>query len=426
MIWTGTALPGIYNGLPIQIESTSGPRQFHLADHNPIGFTESFIEPLGAAGRAVSVRALFIGGEFEVHKAFIALLDATVLPLVPGVLIHPVWGQIEVYPEQYTPTVNAEEKTAVVDVVFRRHFVRPEIMAPAGVIALAPWLGESLPLSLAAYLQLMAFLAVWNSAWLAAALLLVRALGSVPTMITRTVTAVGESLYAYIKAVANVYAEQADPKSGNPGAAEPPAGAYVRSVYRQADAARNEFLTAANIDPAMLGGSAYDAGVYFSGRPAAAGSVPASVRLHAAIVAVYLFDAEVAGRAASGLAVVLARQLRDRTVDARAADQAVVEMRRRIAAALAGIGYALGLHAAPVQRELSAQAAQLTALLDGNRNAFPAVRQITLQAPTPLVVLALEELGDAERAPEIRALNQNIFADFNRLPRGTVLSVPVN
>lgn len=432
-LWLSSTIPATYNGLPIEIENTSGAKEFNLAEDNPIGFTESSIQPMGAKGRTINIRAVFPAQYFEAHKVFMQLLDATVIPLAPGVLTHPVWGPITVYPQSYTPTIEAAEKTAVVEVVFKRHFTTPEVIAPSGPFVLTPWLGESVPASVSGFLSMLAFLASLVALVLAAGLMFVfaanlasgvlRALRSAPAAWSAALGAIMEGLVVG-------WAEALDPREADPSAAESPPDAFARDMAERADAQTARFLAAANVSGAVIeatadGSADYDAGPFADGTPPTPARPAPPPRLHAALVICAAWEAESAGFAAARLARILNRQATANALDGPSADAAVVFARRRLARAHRLAAAAFGVHAAPTLRALSFQGAQLLKILEGVR--IPralGTRMVTIERPRPLMVIALDELGDASRAGEIRDLNPHLLCDFNRLPRGTQLRVP--
>jgi hypothetical protein len=221
----------------------------------------------------------------------------------------------------------------------------------------------------------------------------------------------------------------ADPTAADPRQPETAPDLFCSRAHGSADKMLESFYTASTaprqtITAVADGDEAYEAGV-FSGRlPLPAGVISPSPRLHAPLVIGAVWEAMTSGQFAASLAVLLARQSRQNALDVQAADAAILATRRRIARAVRLLGAGLGIHAAPAIRALSAQASQLNAFIGSEKKAAFATRQVTVNAVTPLPVLALRELGDASRAVEIRNLNRSLRRDLNRLPRGTVLTVP--
>jgi len=413
--------------------STTGARQFRVASHSPLNFVGGFQEPLGADARVISFTAHFAGAKFEGHKPFLQILDANTIPGKPALLVHPVWGKIFCYPEQYTPQINFGAMEATVNVTVRRHFVAPEVLTPIGVYVLFPYDGVTVGLSAAAYAASLAFMTAWNSQLLQAALLLIRAASSVPAFLERGATAIAEYLVSYVENLGDVYAEQIEPDPyDNTSSPPPPVG--VRRALRAADRVENDYLTSAAISGADLnaiadGNTTYQAGRFADGAPARPGTAQPSPRFHAALFCVAFWRATCEGKIAAALARQLVAQMRENKLEAADAASAVNTMRGRLAATVRLVDAALGVHAAPAIRVLGAQAAQLLDVVADLQQSRPQSREIEITSRKPLALIALAAANNDpsqvdDVAAAIRKLNPQIKDDFNRLPIGTALRVP--
>lgn len=427
MIWLKNTMPAWYNGFPILIESSEGKQQFKLAASSPVGFSGGYQEPMGAEAREIQLRVVFPGSYFEGHKIFLQLLDGTIIPMAPGILMHPVYGVMDVYPASYTHQIEAAEQTAVVDVVFHRHVLIPETYVPTGVFFAATLFGESVVRDAAAgYLAMLAFMAAWNVALLSAGLMVLRVF-DIATTIVNTPQAWADAFGAFasgwVRSAANLF----DPKGADPAKPETSPNAFTRGAFGEVDrlltAVHDGLHTPMELFDAVAAGGAYDAGIFADGRPRAPGFPSPSPRFHAAVTVAAVVEAQTAGSFAERLTRILIRQAQSRSVSRTEAIAAITQTRRRLARASALAQAAMGVHAAPVVRALSDQGAQLLRLLSTVPDQIPATRTVVLDRPRPVAVIALDELGDAERAEEIHRLNP-LLANLDRLPIGQTLVLP--
>jgi hypothetical protein len=423
-LWLGQTLPAAFGSLWLEIEHVEGPIDFNLAKHTPAGFTESYIDPQGAEGQTITIKACFPSATFEAHKIFIEELKLCVVPNMPGVFTHPLYGPLTVYPRKINPVVDAATREAVVEVTFEKHFVKPDVPLAAAPVILVPTDGQSVLLSAAGYLSAMAFLAAWNSAWIAAAMLLLRA-GAVIDIVSRAPGALGEQLSTWSFSIANQFAAEQDPRDADPAQPEPSPDAFARAVGASADYVIHSFLQTANISESAV--DAIAAGGDYSGLGGLSGlsgqTTSSTPRFHAALTACAIFHSQCANVAASRLGRILARQAQSNVIDPSAAEAAIVLARRGLSRAARLAEAAFGVAAAPIVRDCSFQGAQLLKLMER----FPVLKRtsrvVTVMTSKPLVLLAMD-WGIPDRADEIKKLNPRIVADFNRLPRGTELRIP--
>lgn len=419
-IWTLSLIPCTYNGLFCPVRRTAGRKHFKLAKHGAVGRDGEFIEPLGAESRVIPLTVEFPAAYFEAHKLLTLQLDLTQTPLVPGVLSHPVWGIIPVYCEDYDAQIDFEKKTAVIECTFRRHSPIPEPIMPIGAM-LVPVPDMDLPsASLGAYLAFLAVALIFQSAFLAGLLALARLAGSANEIADRSLSAAGTAFFNW---TVNFFY--------NDFSTEDPPHDQVESRFDNADRIEERFRQAMKLPghiyaAATAGAGGYDPGVYSDGR-AVADRVNPRVRAQAALVICAVWRGVGALVVAGRLADAIARAERERVLDVASADAAIIAMRRRFQTAARLIASVMPYHAGPWLGEISRVAdgltRQMAAVRRRSRGVFTRTH-VTDGEPRPLAVIALELLGDATRAEDIRRLNPDIRVDFNRLPRGTELKVP--
>lgn len=418
-LWAGKTIPCSFDGFaPLFCMSTSKSPSFRVAEHGAVGRVGSTLEPLGADSPVFSLSFVFTGTYFEAHKIFLQILDAAVIPLKPSILIHPVWGEQTVYPIGEVRTrVDAKELTAFVEVTFKRHFIKPDVSAPYGPFLPVFFLPAIATVNLAGYLAALAFLEIWNSKWLAAALTIMRLAGQLPEIIDRTSAGLADSLHAFVDGLFPAY-----------DGLDPPHVA-TEERFQNADAILAKFRNETGLREAVYQGIIdgtveYEAGIFGAGVRSEHHPNPRPDQ-HAGLLMCAVWQTAIAGRAANDLTNLILAQDRGGTLDAASADAAVVSTRRRIRTAIRLTASAMPYHGGAICSHLSQVADSLTRLLTHTQSKRPPTRTIALRSSNmPLVIIALEELRDATRTEEIRALNPEIRESFNRLPRGTELKIP--
>ncbi len=430
-IWTPHTVPCTFNGFLCYVAAGSGPKEYRVATHGGVNRDGEYVQPLGARSRTFPVTFIFKGQYFEAHKPFLSLLDTAAMSPTPAVLMHPVWGQLEVYPEgQVNPQFDAETLEMRVEVTFRRHALKPESLTPLGAWTLftfptasAPRPASLLPptiptvADLSGYLANLAMMTAWNSAWLSAALTLLRLIGQFPSMLDRSAYALADSLTAIIE---NYW---------SPFSTERPDDDQVRSRYAAADEIsanmrRDLRLREAVYQGILDGSTQYSAGIYADGRPRPGIASPPA-RQHSALLLCAQWETVVAGVTANQLTAVIQERLASQEIDFASADGAVLFLRDRIAKAMRLQAAANPLFSGATCNALSQSADSLSRLAAGSKTQRPPTREIAVASDCrPLELIALEVLGDDARAPEIEKLNPQIHGSFNRLARGTLLRVP--
>ncbi|MDP8224504.1 MAG: DNA circularization N-terminal domain-containing protein [Candidatus Lernaella stagnicola] len=418
-IWLKNSVPAFYDGFPLFAASARQTYEFNTAAHGAVGRLGEVNEPLGAKSRVFDLTFVFIGTNFEAHKTFARLLDGAIVPMKPGILIHPTRGMQQVYPLRYTEEVDARELCATISVTFRRHAIAPEITAEFGVgvpvlfdlIVLAPNLGR--------YLASLAFITGWNAAALAAIMMLVRIAGDLPTMIDRSIDSLADSLQSWFEG-----------KLADPFDIDSPTEDLVKARYDVVDQINRDTRKALGLREAVYQGIldgtySYDPGVYAGGAPTAPGVSSPPASQHAALVAVAQWETAAAAYTANQLIAHVQAAARAGTLDAVAADAAAVFLRRRIRNTIALQSATNPYYAGPAVTQLSRVGDSLVRTLAQIRSPRLQVRRETLDRDNrPLVLWTVDWLGAANRAGEIRALNPNVRGDWNRLPAGTDLRVP--
>jgi len=418
-IWVGHMLPGSFDGYPIHVTSTQSTYEFNVASHGAVGRSGETLEPLGAKSRPFTVPCIFMGQNFEGHKRFTQLLDLAIIPMKPGILAHPFRGTQEVYPLRYDEQIDAAELTAIITVTFKRHALRPEITPEFGIgIPQLFDLAVMAP-SLASYIAALAFITVWNSAILAAITTLIRLAGDLPSMIDRSVYSLADSFQGWVEA-----------KLENPFEIDSPTEDLVRARYDAIDQVSADLRKEARVREAIFQGildgtTAYDPGIYAGGSPPPPGQSSPPAAQHAVLVTCALWETAAAAFTANQLIDHIQQASREGKLDGAAADAAAVFLRRRIRRATALQAAVNPYYAGPIVTQLSRVADSLVRVLAGVRSPRLQVRRVTIDRTNrPLVLWALDWLGDASRAAEIRKLNPDVRGDFNRLLLGTELKVP--
>ena len=416
-IWTTHAVPCLLNGFYCNTARMTNSKRFKLAHHGAVGRDGEFLQPLGAESRVLPMVFEFVGGYFEAHKPFIAVLDALNLPGVPGILVHPVWGQFEVYVEEYRAAIDARALVATIDVTFRRHALKPEVMPGAGPFKPTLFAPGTCVVNLAGYLAQLALVAVFQSAWLGAALTLLRIAGQAPELIDRTLTDWTAAVYAYVQGWRGAFVWDDPPDD------------QVNSQLTASDAVMADYRRAAGVREAVyqsiIDGGEYSAGNWADGHLVPGRATPPA-KQHAALVACALWDTLIVGLVGNDLTELINRQSGTGELDAAAADAAAVLLRHRIQRVVRLQAVVNPLYGGPTIMNLHQLADSLVRQLGSIRMRIPPARTITLKTDNrPLALIAVDELGSAERVDEIATLNPSLRGNLNRLPRGTELSVPV-
>lgn len=420
-IWMKNAIiPAVFNGFPINILATTRTDRPHTAEHGAVGRLGSTLQPTGADSPTFKCTIGFGSSEFEAHKIFLGLLAACSVPNAPGVLIHPVWGQQEVYPVGEPVTrVDAKKLEAILDVTFARHVAKPEVLTAMGPFL--PSVFDTIPaaVDLARYQAALLFIQIFSSAWLAAALTIMRLAGELPGMIDRSIASGGEALSNWMTSYF----------SGG-FSTDNPAHESVNSRYEESDLLLARFrkemgAREADYQGVIDGTVSYSPGIYGNGTPPPAGTTSPPPRHHAAMVFCAQWETLAAGISCNDLTDLVLAQDAAGTLDPAAADAAAIFLRGRARGAVRLSAATMPYHSGRTVTGLSNAADGLVRLLAHTRLKRPPTRTVALpRAGRPLVLLAQDYLGDASRADELRALNPDIRKNFNRLPAGTELRVP--
>jgi hypothetical protein len=429
-IWQAHAIPCTFNGFKCYVMSMPGSKQFKMAKHGGVGRDGEFLQPLGAESRVIPFTFTFKGQYFEAYKIFLSMLDTASMSPTPAILVHPVQGTYEVYPENENHKIDADTLEAVVDVSFRRHAVKPEVLTPTSPFTPFVFQLASVPrpvtitppeiptvADLSGYLANLVMVNAWNSAWLAAGLTLLRWIGQFPSAFNRSAYAAADCLTAIIE---NYW---------TPFNTDLPEGDQVKSRYRDADAVsanvRRELRLRESIFDGILDGTIrYQAGSFADGSPHP-GVVSPTARQHATLLLCAVWETVTVGVTANQLIDLLLAKAARQALDYASADGAVLFLRARIARAIRLQNAANPLFSGATCNALSQVADAATRLIDGTKTSRPPTRQIVVSSDCrPLELIALEVLGDDARAPEIEKLNPQIHGSFNRLARGTMLRAP--
>lgn len=92
MTWANNLLTASFRGVPFDVQSVDGEADRALARHAYPYKDGNDIEDMGRRSRRFSFKAIFYGDDYEIRlQKFLAALDER----GPGVLVHPVYGNIE-------------------------------------------------------------------------------------------------------------------------------------------------------------------------------------------------------------------------------------------------------------------------------------------------------------------------------------------
>lgn len=423
MPWRKDTIPAFFNGLRLFTQRAAKRQQFDIVEHKTGGLVNS-LEAMGGENAVFPLTAVFGDTYFQYHKIFEELLNQCVATYTPGVLIHPVRGELSVYPLEYDTQIEAKEKIARVVVRFKNVLLeqtygsldRPQF----------PTANTGVPsVDLSGYLATLAWIEVLNSQFLANALAIMRHAGAVPSLVTESIIAAGQAFVGWALSYAEQWADSYF-------AVRNFSAQTVLEAWTPPDRIAEKFIADRGVDTErlddILAGEDYDAGPYAAGRPARPGDSPPPADFHAQLTALALWRVTTSSVLGNYTAELIKIGARDQTLNHQTAARAVNLVRERLRDAMRLIGAALGVYGAPTKRQLSTLAATLLRLLAYVKQARMQrlTRVFEVDYPAPLAVLAARLLGDPRRAGEIRELNPDLKTDFNRLPAGTRLLVPVN
>lgn len=418
-VWTTRAIPALWNGVPVRVMDHEKAIEYHVVETGAINRLGGAHTPQGGGSEQFTHTFVFAGAEFQAYKVFEALLDIAAQSPIPAVFINPIEGPKTVWPKsRQTKIVAKDGPVALVSVRLVEHVVGvkpPPAAAPFVWQVFAP---GTITVNLAGYLARLAFMEAWNAAALAAFVAT-----SAAALILDLPTLFGDSMEQWANTFERICVNfLVEPFQKDKSLADEARRASESTRARVLSYLESNGLPT-NVYDRILAGGAYSAGPLGGGWSPTPAEVP--MRAHAAVVFGAMWECYAVGSAYNDLLDAMRDQNWARAMDAREADAAAVTMRRWFQRANRLATAAMPYDAAPITTQNARLAASLVRAVEQFRFARPPAREVTLPSDNrPLSRIAIEYLGDAERAQEILDLNPDVIADFNRLPAGTTIRVP--
>ncbi len=410
-VWLKDATPCTFGGMPVRLLDADKAVEFFVVKQTAINRLGTATKKQGGAGDVLTHTFVFADTEFQLYKVFEEKLKMEALLPAPTQFIHPIEGVKGVTALNFQTNIKSEQKAAFVRVTFQVD-VRAPSQPPIGLGAPILFKPGGITVNMAAYARRVALQTAMQSAILSALLLLIGQAGEFPAMLAASVDTLGDQLEAF-----------AENKFGEGFTDTRRADHQLKKKYESMDAEHEEFKRKSGLREAMLdkitGGESYDAGFCGGGNKSGVGD--STPKEHAALVLLSVMENFACGYIYNSLV----KFIQEGNAEAASAEAAALYWRGRVQRANRLIAASMPYDAGEITGQNSRLAQSLMRLLQGRRLSRPPARVIELpESNKPLVLLALEYLGDGDRAEEIRDLNDGLLLNFNRLPRGTMLSIP--